>query len=430
MKLFTLFFLLVITTYGVSAQCGAPTGLSTSSITATAGTATWSAVTGATSYNVEYKPSSSSDWIVFGFGTSGLQWTLSGLDANTSYDWRVKATCSSGVSAYAQTTFTTGAVGSCAAPGGLSTTNITSSTATMSWNAVTGAFAYTVEYKLASASTWLVASSGTYSTSYNLYGLSAGAIYNWRVYSNCSLSETSTYSTTQFTTSGGSGGSTPPAACPGPYDISTNGTTGGAAAIGVNTEVKGTVSVKNDIDHYKFTIIGGGTLTVWLTTLPANYDLAVLNSGGTQLGLSQNSGSKSESVTLNLAAGDYYAKVFPKGTANNAKSCYTLKVQTATATGVTATRVGETAAATMENVKQKFAVTLFPNPANNQLNVWLDGVDNRPVIKVYDLMGKLVMQQGSNNILTQLNISKLPAGFYMVNVNDGKETKSARFIKQ
>src|SRR5688572_22121352 len=156
--------LLVVASYGVSAQCSAPTGLSTLSITATAGTATWAPVSGATSYNVEYKPASSSSWVPFGFGTTGLQWTLSGLEANTSYDWRVKANCTSGISSYAQTQFTTGAVGSCSAPGGLFTSNIISGTATMNWSPVSGAFAYTVEYKPASSGTWLTAASATYST--------------------------------------------------------------------------------------------------------------------------------------------------------------------------------------------------------------------------------------------------------------------------
>jgi hypothetical protein len=44
-------------------------------------------------------------------------------------------------------------------------------------------------------------------------------------------------------------------------------------------------------------------------------------------------------------------------------------------------------------------------------------------------MGKLVMQQESSNSITQLNISKLSAGFYLVHVNDGNETKSAKFVK-
>ena len=415
--------LLVVATYGVSAQCSAPTGLSTSGITATVGTATWAPVSGATSYNVEYKPASSSSWVAFGFGTTGLQWTLSGLEATTSYDWRVRANCTSGTSNYTQTQFTTQAIGSCTPPGGLSTSNIASTTATMNWSPVSGVLAYTVEYKAASSGTWLTAASATYSTSYNLYGLSAATTYNWRVYANCSLTEASNYSSTaQFTTSG----STPPptSACPGPYDISTNGTISGAAAISVNTDVKGTIAPKNDIDHYKFVISTGGTFTVWLTTLPANFDLAVVNSSGTQIGISQNKGNKNESISLSAAAGTYYAKVFPKGTANSSASCYTLRVQTATATKVAATT------ATMENVNPNFTINLFPNPAGDQLNVWVEGVDKKSEIKIYNLLGKLVLQQGSGKTLTQLNISKLPAGFYLVHVHDGNETRSAKFVKQ
>jgi hypothetical protein len=123
---------------------------------------------------------------------------------------------------------------------------------------------------------------------------------------------------------------------PGPYDVSTNGTISGAAAISLNTDVKGTIAPKNDIDHYQFTISTGGSITVWLTTLPGNYDLAVLNSSGTQIGISKNKGTRNESISLSVAPGIYYAKVFPAGTANSATSCYTLKVQTVTATRATA----------------------------------------------------------------------------------------------
>lgn len=421
MKLLAL-VLVVISCYGVSAQCSAPAGLSTSPITATSGTARWAAVTGAISYDLDYKLSSSSTWVTIANGTTSLQWNIGGLEPTTSYDWRVRANCTSGTSSYSETQFTSGAVGSCSAPGGLSTSNIASSTATMNWNAVSGAFAYTVEYKPASSNTWLTAASATYSTSYNLYGLSAATIYDWRVYSNCSLSEVSGYSGTQFTTSG----ATPPVSspCPGPYDVSTNGTISGAAAISVNTDVKGLITPKNDIDHYKFTISSGGSIAVFLTTLPANYDLAVLNSSGIQIGISQNSGSKNETIALDVAAGTYYAKVFPKGTANNLRSCYTLKVQTATATRAAFTTAGR------EDVSSNFVVNLFPNPAGDQLNVWMEGIDKRSEIKVYNLMGKLIMQQGSANMLTQLNISKLPAGLYLVHVNNGKETITAKFVKE
>ena len=228
-----------------------------------------------------------------------------------------------------QATSTT--TGSCIAPGGLSVSNIATTTATLNWSAVSGALVYTVHYKPTSSSTWIVATSGTYGLSVNLYSLTPNTSYDWRVYTNCSLTEASGFSTTaQFT----SAGSTPPSvsACPGLDDVSTNGTMGGAAAINVMTDVKGTIAPVNDIDYYKFTINSYGTINVWLTTLPANYNLAVFNSSGTQIGISQNKGSKNETVALSVAAGTYYVKVFPVGNANSATSCYTLRVQTITAT--------------------------------------------------------------------------------------------------
>src|SRR6185436_3646575 len=225
-------------------------------------------------------------------------------------------------------------------------------TATVNWNSVNGAFSYTVEYKPTFSGVWITASSATYSTSVNLYSLSAATTYDWRVKANCSLSESSNYSTAQFATSG----STPPptSACPGPYDVSTNGTVDGAATISVNTDVKGTIAPKYDIDHYKFTVSTGGTINVWLTTLPGNYDLVLLNSSGTQIGISKNKGTKNEWISLNVAAGIYYAKVYPTGNANSATSCYTLRVQTVTATRAITTATNVTATSTMENVNPNF----------------------------------------------------------------------------
>ena len=219
----------------------------------------------------------------------------------------------------------------CTPPGGLYASNIASTTATLNWSAVSGALVYTVQYKASSSGTWINATGATYGLSVNLYSLSANTTYDYRVYTNCSLTEASGYSNiAQFTTSG----STPPPvlACPGPLDVSTNGTLSGAAAISVMTDVKGTIAPANDIDHYQFTISSRGTINVWLTTLPANYDLVVFNSSGAQIGISKNKGSKNETIALSVEPGVYYAKVYPVGNANNATSCYTLRVQTITAT--------------------------------------------------------------------------------------------------
>ena len=184
----------------------------------------------------------------------------------------------------------------------------------------------------------------------------------------------------------------------------------------MNIDINGTIAPRNDVDHYMFTVSSAGTVTVSLSTLPANYNLAVLNNNGTQIGISQNNGTQSESITLNVAAGTYYAKVFPKGNVNNAASCYTLRVQTGTASDLPPAN--------------KFIVKLFPNPAGNLLNVWMEGTTKNTEIRIYDMMGKQVMQQVTANTLTQLNISKLSAGLYLLRVNDGKETRAAKFVKE
>src|ERR1043165_9088033 len=211
MKLIAL-FLLVVASYGVNAQCSAPTGLATNGITATAATATWAPVSGAVSYNVDYRPPGY-DWITIANGTTSLQWSLYGMTPTTTYDWRVRANCASGASNYTQTQFTTGAIGSCVAPSGLSATNIASTTATLNWGSVNGAISYSVEYKPVSSSSWIYATSATIGLSVNLYSLSANTTYDWRVYSNCSLTEGSGYSFGQFTTSG-SNPPPPPSNCP------------------------------------------------------------------------------------------------------------------------------------------------------------------------------------------------------------------------
>ena len=184
----------------------------------------------------------------------------------------------------------------------------------------------------------------------------------------------------------------------------------------MNTDVQGTISTSSDIDHYSFSLASAGTITVSLTSLPANYNLAVLNSSGTQIEISQNNGTQSETISLNLAAGIYYAKVFPMGNVNSATACYNLRVQTVTATD--------------QFVDPKFTINLFPNPANSSLNVWIEGGEQKAQIKVYDIMGKLVIQQTSTSTLSQLNVSKLAAGIYILKVNNGKETRAAKFVKE
>ena len=85
---------------------------------------------------------------------------------------------------------------SSAAPVSLSTTNITQTSATLNWAATPGAINYSVQYKLATASTWTSAGSTT-STSINISALTGATNYVWTVRSDCSaFAANASFSTT------------------------------------------------------------------------------------------------------------------------------------------------------------------------------------------------------------------------------------------
>ncbi|WP_330744957.1 endo-beta-N-acetylglucosaminidase H [Chryseobacterium sp. CP-77] len=74
-------------------NCDAPIGLYTSNLTGTSAKLNWSAV-GSNTYDVDYKPASSTTWTNAVTATSSTSVTISGLTANTEYDWRIRTNCS------------------------------------------------------------------------------------------------------------------------------------------------------------------------------------------------------------------------------------------------------------------------------------------------------------------------------------------------
>ena len=203
-------------------------------------------------------------------------------------------------------------------------------------------------------------------------------------------------------------------------DNSTNGTISGAATIPFNTNVTGLISPTGDIDHYRFVITTGGTATVTLTNLPFDYDLRILNSSGTQIAISQAGGTTSESISRTYTAGTYYARVYGWNGANSATSCYTLRVQLGTAS-----RGADFVTSDVQKV------SVFPNPARNIVNINLTGLTGRSEVSMFDVNGRAVMQRVLSAVNSQLDISALPAGVYMIRIkNGGKEVNMTKLFKQ
>ncbi len=174
--------------------CLPPTALSSfpSSISAAV---IWQGVAAAATYTVEFKTAASSNWVTAGT-TLNTFFTISGINPLTLYDWRVRTDCAGGSSAFTVAQFTTAPF--CQPNASIFSNNINSTTAQVNWTPVVFGLTYSVEFKPASSPTWIPAIT-TSGTSFTLTGLTPSTLYDWRVKTNCAVSE-SIFTASQFTT--------------------------------------------------------------------------------------------------------------------------------------------------------------------------------------------------------------------------------------
>ena len=97
--------------------CGVASGLNASSIAQTTATLGWSATSGATSYNLQYKLSTAATWTTV-TGLTATSYNLTGLTANSTYNYQVQTVCGATSAAYSAaasfTTLASGGGGGCA----------------------------------------------------------------------------------------------------------------------------------------------------------------------------------------------------------------------------------------------------------------------------------------------------------------------------
>jgi len=303
-----------------SPTCGTVTGLTSSAITNTSATVSWAALGGALNYDVDYKLNTSGTWINAATATTSLSVGLSGLTPGSLYDYRVRANCSGATGAYTQAQFTTTSP-TCGTVTGLASSAITTSSATISWSALSGALNYDADYKLNTSGTWINAATATTSLSVALSGLTAGSLYDWRVRANCT-GATGSYGQAQFTTTASGCGSA----------FEPNETQATAATITAGVANSAAITTTTDNDYFRIVTTGTSNNTFSLVgPSGVDYDMTIYNSGGTQIGSGTGS-TATETVSLtNQAAGTYYIRIYGYNGANSA-TCYTITA-TVTSTG-------------------------------------------------------------------------------------------------
>lgn len=297
--------------------------------------------------------------------------------------------------------------GSCGTPGNTSANVTGASTATLAWNAVSGATSYSYRFRTQGSGTWTTASTGAASA--NLSGLAAGETYEWQVAANCSNGSTSAYSALATFSMGS-------ASCSDPYEP--NNTAGTATSINANTDYHALIGVKKDKDWFEFAnSVSQPNFRVTLSGLPGDYDLQVKR-GSTVIGNSTNGGTTAEEVVYNgSTVGTYRIRVLGYGGAYDPDGCYTLRASTSASDFRTAGPGPEAGIGLKSNLQ------LFPNPASETLTVRFEAQQDGVVeLSVIDALGRPVLSRqitavdGSSNLV--LDVGDWQNGMYVVRMVD------------
>ena len=364
------------------ASCDVAPALSASGITESSATISWPAIDGVTNHSYRYRLATGGSWTTGSTTASSV--TISGLSADTEYEFRMRASCTTGNSPLGSINFTTtdGGTPTCDVPSGLASSSVGETTATISWGAVSIANTYDVRYRETGAASWIDLSVSGTSTA--LSGLTADTDYEFQVQSNCT-GEVSGYSaSSNFTTTDGGTGTSCDIA---PQNLSAS-TTATTATITWSA-----VDGANSYTYKNRRTTGGGATNGTVT---------------------------SNSVTL---------------TGLIANATYTFSLRTSCDTGNSpagsltyttgAARTNAVQTASNRNVQK---TTLFPNPAKNVLNI-LRALGEVQV-NIYNLNGALVKQSklGTNEVT--INLTELKSGIYMVNIVSDTQSEVKRFVKE
>lgn len=308
----------------------------------------------------------------------------------------------------------------CNTPASLGSSSITTTTATVSWGAVSGALSYNLEYKTAAATTW--STFNTTGTSVNFTGLTASTTYNWRVSTVCASGSSAVSASQSFTT-------TSAVTCTDAYE--SNNSISAAKTIALNTNVQAIISSSTDKDYFRFNnTTSARNIRVTLSNLPADYDMRLYR-GNSQVGISQNSGTTNETIIYNntLAATRYNVYVYGYNGAFVSGACYTLRAEIS---GTSFLRdAGEELADEAELSYE--ALQVYPNPSNGVLNIRLQPEgDLRQTVEVYNNLGQKVesfeLEFSKDSPAALITLNDLSDGLYYVRVFDGEQVQTRRIL--
>ena len=174
--------------------CVAPVGLSATNITTNGATISWSAVAGATGYNVRYRIAGSAAWMTTTSTTNSIN--LLNLTCGSTYEVSVQTVCNSTAASVfsASITFVTQPCTiNCTPPSGINVSNITTSNAIINWTPFAGGnFLYDIGYRVVGTTNQITIVNVT--PPFTIANLVCNTNYEVRVRTNCGNNNYSAWS--------------------------------------------------------------------------------------------------------------------------------------------------------------------------------------------------------------------------------------------
>jgi chitodextrinase len=289
-------------------------------------------------------------------------------------------------------------------PSSLSSSNITSSSAIISWNASSDNVAVT-EYEVYRNGSQIGTSTNT---SYSVSGLSSSTQYTFVVKAKDAAGNVSNASSNLYVTTS---------------DVSTT------------TDLTLTITFDNYPEETSWTLkksggsnvasggtyasqADGSTLVIPINDLADDcYDFTILDAYGDGICCSYGNGSYSLAVTGGsvLASGGSFT--------SSEVTSFCLPNTRSKSFASTSVNVND-------NVSGLSTVNIYPNPANTFINVDVINGHRVGTIRIYNTVGTLVKTLEMNGSEKEIDISELPTGLYIISIEDEKEPLVKQFIKQ
>lgn len=399
---------------------------------------TWSTVASVQSINIRYRPVGEADWTVLSNITSE-QWLLPSLQVCTQYEVQTQAQCSVETSAWSNSFLFTSA-GCCEDPDLVSIGEVGEQSITLSWVPIFGVPSYTVEYTPQGG----VAQSVVVNESVVvLQGLESCTLYSIRVVSNC----------------GGNGGAGTTInvytqGCQTCVDLNYCDASGSTDYEWIEQVQIG--QINNDSgDNGGYEDFSGTFSTPLIIGVAAPITLTPGMSGSGyneyfKVWIDYNSdGTFSDPQEVAYDAGAGYPNavtgniVVPSGTVPGPKRMRVAMAYVSLFTGndppsncgsVGDGEVEDYCVLVQSNVsvsewKDASAIILFPNPANDQVQVQWESAQGNISVRVFNAQGALVMSTPLTG--RTLDVSALPAGVYLLQAADAQGKRAVKqFVKE